>query len=548
MDLLVRVLRPLVHREVTSLAGIGKEPTTGALEMRADPRSRRPWVGARSRRVPCGVCAAAALGLALGVAHAAPPRGEEARALAAGAEARERGDAAGAVAVLKAAWDDQPDSAAITVALAMAYLAADNPTWAARVLGEHLDYHPEDCDPRFLLAWVHLTAGMPDLAREVLDARRCDGAPELRAREQLLRAYLSHVEGNDDDARRRLERVRRSPRIFAEDRELLAQLTRDLEPARAEPIARGSAELGVGYSSNGLAGSPADLAAPETAASALLVVDARLRVAARRPTAARPWVEAGLRTQELAATAAQDLSFRTGTVRAGVLLPAGATEVLLALASDATELAGGDRYDDGPLWFSEAHRAEIELGLGDSLVLFAGGGRRWFRELGRTRTEAEASLGWATSGPFGIRAIGGFSARAHDAQNDAYDLIGASGVSQVWVPIALGLELAATYAVSVDAYPRSADAFAGARGSERRDALIRTGLGAWWPRRAPVRLRVLGPTPGRRRAASALRVRRARSRRQRRRRGGQGPDAEGRGGPARRLLSALTRWPPTERR
>lgn len=428
-------------------------------------------------------------------AEASPPAGPatatptltESAALAAGAAARQRGDLKEAITVLKAAWDELPESEAVVLALAMAYLADGNVTWAARVLSEHLDYHPEDCDARFLLAWVHVNGGMPDLAHDVLDAEPCEAPPEIRARAALLRAHLAHVEQRDEEARERLAEARRSPRIYQEDRLLLGELTRELEPLRQEPLATGRLELGLGYTSNGLAGSPVDTTAPESVGSVLSLIDARLRLTARRPASARAMVEGQLRSQRLTAAEARDLGFETGTLRAGVHLGRRSPAPLLAFATDATRLVGGDRYDSGPLWFSEAQRGEVELGLGESVVLFASGGRRRFRELGRVRTEGELSLGWVAAGPRGIKAIGGSSIRAHDARNDAYDLVGASAVTQLWAPVVSGLELSALVATSADAYPASEGYFGGAQGSARRDFLLRLGAGLWSARSRPLR-------------------------------------------------------------
>lgn len=411
----------------------------------------------------------------------------ETRALDAAAAARAAGDLKGAIATLKEAWDDLPHSDAVVMALALAYLADENPTWAVRVLSEHLDYHEDACDPRLLLAWVHVEAGMPELAHAVLDGAICEAPPEIRARRELVLAQLDRVEGRDDEARARLREVRQSRRIYAEDRARLGELTRALDPPRASPVATGRVELGLGWTSNGLAGSPVDAASPESVGSALGVADLRLRLAARRPLVARPMVEGRLRAQELGADDAKELSFETGTLRAGFLLGEASSETLVAFSTDATRLAGGDSYEPGPLWFSEAQRVEIELGVGGAFALFAGSGRRRFRDVGRTRSEGELSVGWGTSGPLGVVAIGGLSFRGHDAQNDAYDLVGTSAVTQGFVPVWSGFELSATLATSGDVYPRSEGYFAGAGESARRDLVLRLGAGAWTPRRHPVR-------------------------------------------------------------
>ncbi|MBN2193435.1 MAG: tetratricopeptide repeat protein [Polyangiaceae bacterium] len=431
---------------------------------------------------------ATASSLGVPSAAAALPGDAETRALTRATEARARGDLDGAIATLKKAWDDLPHSEAVVLALAQAYLADDNPTWAARVLSEHLDYHEDACNARFLLAWIHVKGGMTNLAHELLDGKACDAPPEIRARGELLRAHLAHVEDRDAEARGQLGKVRRSSRIYEEDRVFLKELTREVDPPRTHPVASAHAEFGFGWTSNGLAGSPVDIADPETADSALTLVNLGIRLTAPSPAVAQPVLEGQLRAQQLWANDARDLSFGTGALRAGVLLGQDTQQALVAFSTEATSLAGGDRYDEGPLWFSEAQRGEIELGVGNAFVLFAGGGRRRFRDIGRTRTEGDLAVGWLATGPQGLLAIGGSSIRGHDGENDAYDLLGASAVTQAFLPVWRGVELSAMIASNIDVYPRSEGYFAGSAGSARRDLQLRLGGGAWSPRRYPLRV------------------------------------------------------------
>jgi hypothetical protein len=122
------------------------------------------------------------------------------------------------------------------------------------------------------------------------------------------------------------------------------------------------------------------------------------------------------------------------------------------------------------MWFSEAQRGEFELELPGALFLMSGVGHRNFREIGRTRTEIDGTIGWAAQQPRRLRFLGGVSARYHDAKNDAFDLVGVTIVSQTRFTLPRDFEAGATLSVSLDDYHRSEGYFVADAPSTRRDA------------------------------------------------------------------------------
>ena len=389
---------------------------------------------------------------------------------------REAGDIDAAIERLKAAYERLPNDEQIVIALAQAYLDDDNQVWAIRTLARHLDYEAGACNARALLAWIYVTTGMTEMAEDVLAFDGCREPPAVRTRWLLIRAFAAHLADDADRVRDLIGQARRQGAIYAEDEALLATLTGIYEPGRV-PAAVGHVEFGAGWTSNGLAGSPVDQSSTTDAASALLELDARLRATWPSRGLVQAVAEGRLRATELASAVAHDLSYRTVTGRAGVRvgkLP----QLELLYAGELTQIAADDRYQSGPLWFSEAHRLEYQLDISRASLLFGAAGHRDFRELGRSRWEIEQGIAWAVSTRSNTGVLGGISARYNEARNRAYDRSGATIVLEIQHPLPHRFELRAGGSASVDAYPHSAGYFMEGNRT-RSDEELRLRGGIW---------------------------------------------------------------------
>lgn len=385
-----------------------------------------------------------------------------------------------ALQLLKQAQAAEPNSEQVVLALASAYMKKRNPTWALRALARHLEEHEQSCLVRFALAWLYIQQAQKPQARQLLDQPGCTSPPEVVARRRIYTAYLDALDERRARASELIDDARSSPALFEEDQALLEHVAATTQPERVT-WATGLVNVSNGWTSHGLAGSPVDQAARESAGTAITVLDARLRVMALNTGKIRPLVEGQFRAQQLWSSETSDLSFRTGTARAGLLLGSEAPRIVAAVAYDGTQTQGGDRYSDGPLWFSEARRAEVELELPGSVFIVSGVGQRNFREVGRTRGEIDGTIGWAAQQPRGLRFLGGLSARYHNAKNAAFDLAGLTAVSQVRVTLPKDFEAGTTLSVSLDNYYRSEGYFVSDAPSTRRDAQWRAVAALYTP-------------------------------------------------------------------
>ena len=282
--------------------------------------------------------------------------------------------------------------------------------------------------------------------------------------------------GDEEAAEAALESARIKAEAFAANRAALVQLS---SSAGSEPLAL-RFELSGGWSSNGRAGSPVDPV--ETSASdpsTLGELLARARLAWPGVLLWRPAVALQAGARGLGSKRSRDLS--TASLEASPSLtfaPAG-LQLTAAYRFDALLLAGGDRYEPGPLWFHAAHRGELELQKG-GLNLFAVAGERRFREQGRGRLEVEAGGGFTTLVRQSWRVVTGMTLRRHDARNDAYDLWGAAVLVSLERRLPAGWAARAGVLGSFDSYPSSTGFFIPE--AERRDWLGRVSTSLFTPR------------------------------------------------------------------
>jgi len=421
------------------------------------------------------------MGSGVAWAQQAPPPASPEAALARANALQATDDLDGAIDALKAGMRAFPDHERLRHALSLAYMADENDFWALKVLREYEQEHPPACNTRAFQAWIHMKQANFDLAEEILALPGCDTPDYIHARHLLLRAHLASQLGKDEEAAKLAAKAREKDRFYQEDRQLLDAMTARYEPGRM-PLTSWRLDLALGWASNGLAGSPQDPADVGTdTSSPLTQLDARLRVVVPTSRTVRPVVEGQFRALELAASTVEFLSYRQPTLRAGVMIGDTTPRLTLTYGFDAVQIAGSDRYDEGPLWYSEAHRFDYEIEATDALFAFGGAGHRWYRESGRTRFEAEQGLavGVPITGDFRIMA--GLSARWHRASNEAYDAHGGSVVTQGIYQLPARLEGRLNLSYSYDDYPRSAGYFPGSKGEARTDSQFRVKPGLWSP-------------------------------------------------------------------
>jgi hypothetical protein len=408
---------------------------------------------------------------------------------------------------------EHPESAELHLLLARAYLDLGNTVWARRVLYQAArGSHDKDCQVRAWLIWIHLSKAELDLARSLLDEEGCpgaDGTSSTAGRWHLLRATLARHQQQLDPARAEVLAARDASTLLPEDHDLLAWLDSGYARPGVLPPVQLRAEVGMGYTTNGVMSSPVDPSSPGAATetdSQAMTLDLLASFEPPWGRRFRPLLEAGLRSLVLFESRVKDYTYFNMSLRPGVAM---GRALRLYYRGQLFLLTGDDKFDDGPRWFYETHRAELEWNASSRLSLWAGGGRSIFRETPRTRTEIDGGVGLSLQ-PWRLRVLTAVSIRGHLAANTAdccdptgscsckpYNLFGATLLGSATMP-AGPLSLRARLVLSLDYLPdsagyfdpdgalgRSAPAHGGAAplpsAHNRRDLLVKGGVEVWSP-------------------------------------------------------------------
>jgi hypothetical protein len=357
------------------------------------------------------------------------------------------GEARAAVTRLRGAVDRFPDDRRLVQLLARAYLLEGNLFWAERTLREAVARWPTDPELRAWLAAVHLRQGDPELAAEALDPELEPAEGPQRTRWRLIDASRARLAGDQTVAEDSLAAVSRNSGLFPEDRPMWAFLRSSADPWWIESIT-GALEIGVGHTSNALAGSPTDPGVTGDS-SGLALVELRSRFAPPASGTLGPAIDLELLGNRIGDEASREMSTLQASLRLGVMRPRENRRLSFGYRAEVLYLD-----QDAPL-FARAHRAELEIEWTTGRVIFAGGGHRSYRDERRTRWEGEAGLG----GPLRLIArlpmIAGATFRLADARSPAYDQIGISAVVSAQLPAGRGSALRVSLTGAWDDYPNS---------------------------------------------------------------------------------------------
>ncbi len=376
-----------------------------------------------------------------------------------GRELLESGSASDTVAWLKEAIERHPDSNVLRWLLVRAYLNDNNNFWALRTLLALAERFPTDCEPWLWTAWIQIQQGALDEAREALSSANCRPNTPKSARKALLLSMVEQHAKNQNRAKKRLDKARQADAVYAEDRDAIERQITMLDPGYIEPITL-KLDLSLGWTSNAIAGSPVDAqSAREDASSPTGQAGLWLRSVAPTGQYLRPTVELDGRALGYTSNAGRSFTYLLMGARPGLMIGDTIPHALIAYHYETNLLAGGDQYDQGPIWFYNAHRGEVEMTPFGSMTLFGGAGRRIFRRYIRSRTEFDGGIGGNVSIGEIWRILGALTARGHLANKEVYDLIGGSLLLSAEARLPERWSIRAGALVDYDSYPSSTGYF-----------------------------------------------------------------------------------------
>jgi len=393
-----------------------------------------------------------------------------------------------AIEYLKGQIRQNPDQPAFAQLLANAYMKSENYFWAQKTLYNFLSDHEQDCVIRSWLAWVYIEEGDLDLAEDALAEADCPSEDVERARWALIRAYMAGIREEKAGQISELRQVRSARTLYPEDETLWKTMRRQVEPGWIEPVTV-RAELSLGYSSNVSAGLPTTEAGPEVG-SPLVRLDLWSRMVLPVKWSVRPAAEFGLIGRYVDNFNDEDgidvtqASYLELMVKPGVYIGSGFPRAFVGYRYDFYLLNQGDIYEEAPLVFYEGHRGDVELELAGGITLLVGGGRRMFRQRGRSRWEVDGGAGWSVWAMDRLHLLLAVSLQYHTANNEEYDQLGGSALGLARLLLGKGFYSRMKLSTGVGYYPNSPPDEGG------RDILIKPSIGFWSPARRGIRIGV----------------------------------------------------------
>ncbi|MFH1464749.1 MAG: tetratricopeptide repeat protein [Pseudomonadota bacterium] len=400
-----------------------------------------------------------------------------------------QGEARAAVERCKDARAEHPDDPDLGMLLAWAYLESGNRVWASRTLLALVDAHPDDARARAWATWVVLEDGDLARARQLLDGAPAQPPGAEAGRLALLRATLGRLQEQPEAALAAVEEASRAPGLLAEDRPMLASLRRDLLGDRGEPWSL-RLEASGGGTTNAIESAPQDAgsgaAGVRAPASPVAALDAVMRYEPWSGPRLRPLAEARLKGFAPLTDDAEGFGYLSGGVRfGGEAGPADGRRLrllysgeLMGLRGDADEdeLEAGMSEVEGGL-LMEAHRGELELDLSERVQLFAGSGRRVYRDLVRTRWEWDGGGALVLPLGGGWNLTGVAAGRYQLARHPAWSSWGLTGLARLRVPLPGDWMVLTRAMVLWDDWPRFGEYEPSVE--ERHDLAFKAEIGPW---------------------------------------------------------------------
>lgn len=393
-----------------------------------------------------------------------------------------------ALSLLKEGVAQFPDDRDLRLMLGIGYLENGNYFWAIRNFTDIISINPEDCEARAWLGWVYLKQAALDIATDAIEDTNCHGPDKGRL--ALVRTMIAAARNDDNATLDAFLAARAADALWPADREALTKIMRMVLPEML-PELSWRLEVVTGYTTNALLGSPTDPSSGDVldSSSAFFNADLWLRFAPFLHEYIRPDIELQIKGISFFNKDVRGLSWADLTGRVGMFIGRLLPRVLIAFRPEWLLLEQGDVYEEGPVWYFDAHRGEVEIEVASWMVVFAGGGRRTFRDMSRSRWEVDLGVGGRAD--FGNRAVflWAITGRKYFANSPAWSLWGGSAIAALQTKLPRDFMLKTGISVAVDWYPDSAGYVPwGASEDARFDVLLKPSVSIWSPSWGGVRL------------------------------------------------------------
>ncbi len=372
-----------------------------------------------------------------------------------------------------------PNKPELARLLSTVYIKENNPFWAEKALQNSLDRQKNDCITRSWLTWLYLNQGYLDLAEEMLAEPGCPVLDSEKTRWTLLQAYLAGLRENQNQQIKTLERMTLYHRILPEDKSFYKYLKRQSNPGWHEPLIL-KIKMDTGYTSNVTAQASTikpDLEGEKS--STFMKANLYGQLIWPNNRTIRPAIDLNLKGRLLNELDSDDHGHKDNyldvMVRPGFYVRNSLPRLFAGFRWDLFLLNIEDQYQKPPTIYHESYRGEVALETALGISFFAGGGKRFFRQDGRSRWEVDGGIGFSGRTTPRWRLLSALTARHLVARDEQYNK---SGGSLLFVNrLDLGWDFSARLGLtmSYDHYPNSPTSKGG------RDFFIKPSIIIWSP-------------------------------------------------------------------
>ncbi|MFH1438917.1 MAG: porin family protein [Pseudomonadota bacterium] len=391
----------------------------------------------------------------------------------------DEGRADEALGLLKKELPGFADSSAFHLLMARAYLALENRFWAVNTLSGYLDRHPDDCEVKSWLVWLMIQGGdLKEAGSALSGSPECaEGKDAIASRFAMIETFL-HIQQEEQAGKdgSKVQEKKKIQKVFPEDLSLQRFNRSILHPNHVMPLTI-KTEMGAGYTTNALMGSPSDPESSGKMYSPLILNDVYVNFTPPVWEWINPMLEITAKgilftREDGSDNYPRQLSYLDASVRPGfVLFKERYPRLVLAYKGNFLFINKPTAQEEAPVYFYEGHRGEFELEANPHLTLFGGAGKRLFDQMARTRLEFDggAGAGWTIRGRLTL--LGAVTLRYFKAENEAYNDFGVSGLIAANFQWWKGTKIRVLLSLSMDNYMDSVDYFAD--GKRRKDTIIK---------------------------------------------------------------------------
>ncbi len=353
--------------------------------------------------------------------------------------------------IIKGCYENLKSSKEYIILLSKLYFINENYHFAKKILVEYYKSN-QDCEIAGYIAYTDFMLKDRDSLKDSLGLceNDVDMPQEQKSRISMLNAILNGAEPEEIH------------KIYPEDYNLLLQLNKD-SPFNYEV----KAKIGSGYTTNAFSIHITERESGLKSSSSLIDYDFGLVLKQKIFNQTSLGVDSSFKgtkfLNEEGNFSPHNQTRYSINFSPYLGLSNGRATLSIRYTFDTIFLNMDTEYQSSPVQFFEGHRGEIFLTFLGNYALILGGGKRYFDEMTRSRTEIDGGFGYFRSITYKINTILLLTNRYYNANSSGYDNLGQSLLLKLDYRFNPSLELSQYISLNFDNYLNSTGYFMDAK-------------------------------------------------------------------------------------